>query len=176
VIANNEPIGPGSSGASEDDPLRLVSGALVSLLSRVPLHVFHSSAGVRGDTDFASLPNVRGTLDGFKALHRLLPRDLARGTPLRADEEGAPLELRSPVSRDLRASHGVVSFQVTQHRQEFYAAAVGVRGALSLRARRPLELEACDVLTGDVVRRASLAPGETLDLTGREAWLLRARR
>jgi hypothetical protein len=176
VAANNEPIGPGSSVAPEHDPTRLVSAALVSFLSRMPLHVFHSRAGVRGDMDFASLPNIRPTLDGFKALHRLLPRDLARGTPLRLDAEGAPLELRSPLAGNLRDSHGAVGFQVVQLGQEFYAAAVGVRGPLTLRARLPLEVEAYDVLSGAQVRRAVLATGETLELTGPEAWLLRARR
>jgi hypothetical protein len=176
VIANNEPVGPGSSVASEDDPLRLVSAALVSFLSRVPLHVFHSRAGVRGDVDFASLPNVRATVDGFKALHHLLPRGLARGTRLQPNDESAPLELRSPLRPDLRDSPGAVGYLVTQVDRDFYVAALGVRGTLSLRARVAQEVTAHDVLTGQVVRKATLVPGETLALDDREAWLLRARR
>jgi hypothetical protein len=176
VVAVNEPIGPGSSVTSEDDPLRLASAALVSVLSRVPLHVLHSRAGVRGDVDFASLPNIRATLDGLKALHRLLPRDLARGTRLRPEDDQVPFELRSPLGPDLRGSQGAVGHLVTQLDREFYVAAVGVRGTLSLRARVPLEVAAHDVLTGEAIRRAALAAGEVIDVAGREAWLLRARR
>jgi hypothetical protein len=176
VTVNNEPIGPGSSVASEDDPLRLTSAAVVSILAGMPLHVFHSRAGVRGDVDFASLRNVRATFDGFRTLHRLLPRDLARGTPLEPGDARLPFDLLSPLARDLRAGRGVLSLQVRQLGPEFYAAALGVRGPLSLRARLPLEVTAYDVLTGDVVRRAPVGPGETLDVTGRDAWLIKARR
>lgn len=45
--SSNEPIGPGSSVASESDPIKLCSAAAFAWIANLPAYVFHSSA-VRG--------------------------------------------------------------------------------------------------------------------------------
>jgi hypothetical protein len=70
----------------------------------------------------------------------------------------------------------VLAMQVAQLGQESYAAALGVRGPLSLRARMALEVAAYDMLTGEVVRQATLGSGGLFEVTGREALLIKARR
>jgi hypothetical protein len=175
IAVNNEPIGPRSSMVSEEDPLKLVSAALVTFLSRMPLYVFHSRAGVRGDIEFASLPNVEATLAGFGALHRIVPRNVTTAAPVALDSPDTMLELRSPVTPDLAKQEGVVAYQAVRLGSEELSVAVGVRGPLTLRARRAVDLEAYDLLTGDVVRRPGVGAGATVSLDGREAWFVRAR-
>lgn len=175
VTINNEPIGTASSVVSETEPVRLVSAALVTLLSRMPLHVFHSRAGVRGDVEFASLPNVNATLAGLSALHRMVPKAIARAAPVAVNAPEALLELRSPVVPDVSAGPGVVGYYATRLDGEELAGAVGVRGPLSLRARRAVNVETYDLLTGDVVKRPAVAAGATVSLDGRGAWFIRAR-
>jgi hypothetical protein len=175
ISINNEPIGPRSSMVSEADPLKLVSAALVTFLSRMPLYVFHSRAGVRGDIEFASLPSVDATFEGFRVLRRVVPNAIATATPIAAGAPGTLLELRSPVVRDIARDAGVVAFEGVRLAGEELSAAVGVRGSLALRAQRGVDVEAYDLLTGDVVRRPGVAPGATVVLDGREAWFIRAR-
>jgi hypothetical protein len=175
ITVNNEPIGPRSSVVSEEDPVRLASAALVTVLSRMPLYVLHSRAGVRGDLEFPELPNVKATLAAFGVLHRVVPRAIATATPLAADAPTALLELRSPVAPDVSAGPGVVGYYAVRLGAEDLAAAVGVRGPLSLRARHASSVEAYDLSTGDVVKRSAVAAGATIVLDGREAWFIRAK-
>ena len=57
--SNNEPIGPGSSVAEERDPIKLVMAAAFAWGANLPLYVFHSEAGVFGNTTFESNPGIR---------------------------------------------------------------------------------------------------------------------
>jgi hypothetical protein len=43
-VSSNEPIGPGSSVASESDPIKLCSAAAFAWIANLPAYVFHSSA------------------------------------------------------------------------------------------------------------------------------------
>src|SRR5690606_6587502 len=85
--SNNEPIGPGSSVASDRDELRLVLAAVTSYISQFPMYVYHSRAGIGlnhgscdslntcdlgGDKDISQMPASRS----FKAMTQYLPPDI----------------------------------------------------------------------------------------------------
>ncbi len=46
------PPGPGASVAADENPMRMVTAALVSYLLKVGLYVFYSDAEIRGYTNF----------------------------------------------------------------------------------------------------------------------------
>jgi hypothetical protein len=46
--SSNEPIGPGSSVAAENSPIRLVMAAAFAFAAKLPMYVFHSEDGVFG--------------------------------------------------------------------------------------------------------------------------------
>ena len=48
IASDEEPIGPQSSVAEDDDPLRNTTHAACAWLMRAPLYVFHCGAGIRG--------------------------------------------------------------------------------------------------------------------------------
>ena len=47
-VISNEPIGPGASVSSEDDPIKLCAAAVFAYLANLPAYVYHSRAGVQG--------------------------------------------------------------------------------------------------------------------------------
>ncbi len=71
-VSSNEPIGPGASVASEDDPETILSAAAFAFLAGLPMYVFHSSAGVKAEHSFEDMP----WLGQMKPLLNLLPQDL----------------------------------------------------------------------------------------------------
>jgi len=54
--SSDEPIGPGSSVNTENDPIKVVSAACFAWTAKLPAYVFHSNSGVRGDYRFETSP------------------------------------------------------------------------------------------------------------------------
>ena len=175
VASNNEPIGPGSSGDDENDPLRLVSAAVVTFMARSPLYVLHSIAGIRGDLDFDALPNVQETMAGFRALRRVLPRSLPAWTAHDHDAPQGPLELRSPVSPGLGAREGAVAAFASVRDDQFLVVTIGLRERVVFRARRAMSIELLDLLDGQRLDQRSLAAGESFPVEGRAAVVIRGK-
>src|SRR5690606_4529802 len=57
-VISNEPIGPGASVASEQDPIKIVSAAAFAYTAKLPAYVFHSEAGVFGKTRFEDMAAI----------------------------------------------------------------------------------------------------------------------
>ncbi len=57
-VSSNEPIGPGSSVATETSSIRLVMAAAFAYAAKLPMYVFHSQAGVFGKTRFEDTPAI----------------------------------------------------------------------------------------------------------------------
>ncbi len=85
-VSSNEPIGPGASVASEDDPERILAAAAFAYLAGLPMYVFHSASGVRAEQPFESMPWLRH----FKTLLAILPRDLPNWEGFDANSDGNP--------------------------------------------------------------------------------------
>lgn len=179
VGSNNEPIGPGASVASEDDPLKLVMAAVVTHVAGLPIYVFHTSAGVRGDV---ALWDMAGG-DAFAHLDALVPGDLASWDPQNCHWEGSPWvcfagdggglhpdtmwpDLDGPTSGAVRV------YSATRDGQ-FVSAAIGILDHVTLEARAALSVEVVHPLTGAVLESRTLQAGESFDLKGADGLVLR---
>lgn len=179
VGSNNEPIGPGSSVAEETDPVRLVSAAIVTYISGLPIYVFHSHAGVRGDEDLWTEPGV----DQFLAMQSLLPPDLSDWDPKNAHWADAPfivyagengqlvpdtmwVDLQNPESGVVRA-YGAV------REPEFLVLPIGILGSVTVAPRRPMTFDVIDPMTGAVLASHDLEANVQVQLSGADALLLR---
>jgi hypothetical protein len=88
VASDEEPIGPQSSVAEDDDPLRNTAHAVCAWVCRAPIYCYHCGAGIRGggqaDLDrgrhanFFDQPSFAPTLQMLRAARDFLPGDLAQ--------------------------------------------------------------------------------------------------
>ena len=82
-VSSNEPIGPGSSVAAENDPIKLCSAAVFAYLANLPAYVYHSRAGVYGYVvvvrrrEAKSVSRDTAGIDAYRFVRRILPPDLA---------------------------------------------------------------------------------------------------
>lgn len=179
VGSNNEPIGPGSSVAEEQDPVRLVAGAITTYISGLPIYVFHSNAGVRGDDD---LWNMAGA-DSFVHIHDLLPGDLADWAPKNAHWDDAPFTVFAGENGQLIADtmwvdlaapeSGVVRAYAAVRDPEFVVFPIGILGTVTVAPRRPMTFEVIDPMTGAVLAAHDLETDQQVELPGADALLLR---
>lgn len=167
IGVNNEPIGPGASVTSEDDPSRLVAAALVTWVAKLPIHVFHSSAGVRGLEDVSAMSGA----DAFVHLGGLVPPGLSSfarknfywaDSPFLVHVEDPDGTLRAdevwPDSPD--ATSGVVRAYSGVEGDRFFTVAFGIRGDAVFAARRAMDVDVIDPLTAETLETRSLAAGE----------------
>lgn len=178
---NNEPIGPGASVATEDDPERLVAAALATWLAGWPAYVFHSHAGVRGDEDLSMAIGV----DRFAPIVATLPGDLASWTRLDHDDPAAAFRIYASVGGELvpdvpwtdaGGEAGVAGFLQSEQDGEVVALAAGILGEATVEARVPLLVDVVDILSSTTVTTLDLNAGDRFALAGAGARLLRATR
>jgi len=180
VGSNNEPIGPGSSVYPEEDPVRLVAAAITTYVSNLPLYVFHSNAGVRGDEEIGDMPGV----GSFVHVKDIVPPDLASWTRQNAHWADAPFvvfaydasgtalpdtmwpDLESPTGGAVRA-YGDVSGEV------FFVFPIGILDRVGLEPRRDMEFDIINPMTGTVLEHRVMSAGERFDLAGAEALVLK---
>ena len=179
VGSNNEPIGPGASVNSESDPERLVAAAITTYVSNLPLYVFHSSAGVRGDEQIWDMPGA----DAFVAMKTLVPPDLASWTRKNAHWPDSPfvvyagengtlhpdtmwVDLANPESGVVRAYGGVKG-------SEFFVFPIGILNEVVMEPRQAMTFDVVDPLTGATLATHTLSPGQTFELSGKGALILR---
>jgi hypothetical protein len=166
-ICSNEPIGPGSSVDSEDEPIRLVMAAAFAYSAKAPMYVFHSEAGVFGKSRFEDTPGI----DRYRHVLRLLPPDLPNWqrndgkkpqAPFTVFADGQPNHYWPEVES---ARDGCVRNTGSRKNDQFVCVPIGIRpGGLQLEAREALEFTAYDPLSGEVVKAASMRSGERLTL------------
>lgn len=179
---NNEPIGPGASVASEDDPVRLNAAALATFVSNLPFYVFHTRAGVRGDVALADMPG----LGAFARLGAWVPGDLSAWTRKNAHWSDSPFRaFAGDASGALQAdamwpdfgggaTSGAVRVYGAVHADgRFFVFAFGVRNRLVLEPRRDADFDVVDPMTGEVRSHLSLTAGQRFELSGAESFVLR---
>ena len=178
--SNNEPIGPGSSVASEDDPEILAAAAIATSVSNVPFYVFHSSAGVRGEEDISAMSGY----DAFVHVRDLVPADLVGWQRADGSDPSAPFQpfaedssgvshpdtmwtdLPDPAAGAVRVYSGVDG-------NSFFTFPFGILNHLRLDARRDLEYTAWDPLTGGEVASGRLVAGQRITIEGYRSMVVR---
>lgn len=181
VATNNEPIGPGASVATDDDPERLAAAAAATWISGLPHYVFHSHAGVRGDEDFSTVPGI----DALAGLDAALPADLAAWTRRELDDPAGPLVVFAEAGGEpvpdvtwpelAGAQSGVVAAPGAESGDEFVVLLLGILDHVVVEARGPLSLEVRGVLDDAGVQHR-LAAGERLVLGEAGALVVRGTR
>lgn len=179
--SNNEPIGPGASVASENDPKRLLTSALVSYVSNVGSYVWHTRAGVRGDESFSTMAG----LDAFRVMKKYVPDDLSSWSPKNGHWADAPFrpyarlasgELKPDTMwTDEKGSTGAVRVYSAVKGDEFFTVPFGLNGPLTLEPRRNVELDVIDPMTGEVLEHKFVAAGQKFELSGDEVFVLKGR-
>ena len=179
--SNNEPIGPGASVAEEADPLKLVSAAIATYVCNLPMYVYHTSAGVRGDAHIFDMPGFHA----FGALRTILPPDLVGWSRRNAhwdnssfvvyaeDPAGEHADTMWPDLRD--ATSGTVRAYGDVNGDEFLVFVFGILNRVLMEPRRAMRFEVIDPITGAQRAEYDLAAGERFELSGSEALLLRGR-
>ncbi len=189
-VSSNEPIGPGSSVASENDPIKLASAAYFAFLSNLPMYVYHTKAGVSGWANCCppSGSEVRfedsAGIDAYRQVRILLPPDgsswvrndgLEPTAPFTVYCNGQPNKYwpdvpgaTSGCDRNIGGTKG----------EEFICYPMGIlNGGLTLQARQPVSFTAYNPLTGEVVYHLALGANEQCVLPrGPGAYLLRGSR
>jgi hypothetical protein len=186
-VTSNEPIGPGSSVGSESDPIKLCSAAVFAYLASLPGYVFHSRAGIYGyekccppggaELRFEETPGI----DAFRHLRRLLPADLPNWTrndgiepsaPFTAFCHGQPNRFWPEVNH---ATNGCVRNIGSTRGDQFVTLPMGIQsGGVTLEARRAVEFEVLNPLTGAVVTNLVLPAGKAFTLPqGPGAYILK---
>jgi hypothetical protein len=186
-VTSNEPIGPGSSVNSENDPIRLCAAAAFAYLANLPGYVYHSRAGVYGYAGARPRPGeeVRFEdttgIDAYQFLLRVLPPDLAGwmrndglepGAPFTAFCNGLPDRYWPDVDRPTDGCDRNIG--ATKGGQ-FVCLPMGIlAGGVTLQARRPLRFQVFHPLTGTAVSEATLKAAERLTLPqGPGAYILK---
>ena len=167
-VISNEPIGPGSSVASEKEPIRLVSAAAFAYVAKLPSYVFHSEAGVFGKTRFEDAVAI----DRFGGLLRLLPPDLPSWQ--RNDGKGAEAPLRVFAGGQIdrywtevdSSSDGCLLNAGSRKGNRFVCFPIAIKSeGLQIEARSAVRFKVHDPLSGAELKSASLNAGERLRLS-----------
>lgn len=156
-ISSNEPIGPGASVASEDDPDMILAAAAFCYLAGLPMYVFHSGAGVKAKQPFESLT----WLPQFKALLGLLPDDLPNWKQFDGASEDNVLVAADDPARPL------YNCGARKGKRFVYVPLALSDGGRVFNARADLSLSVYELPTCREVQRAVLKKGETFALTVR---------
>ena len=165
--SSNEPIGPGSSVATESSGIRLVMAAAFAWTAKLPMYVFHSKAGVMGKARFEDAPCIRD----FRHLHEILPPDLAGWRRNDGKQKEAPFTVFAGGQPNRHAPEvaeskdGCVRNIGSRKEDRFVCVPIGIRkGGLQIEAREAVEFDAVDPLTAKTVRSAKMKAGERMVL------------
>jgi hypothetical protein len=181
VGSNNEPIGPGSSVACDSDPMRIAMAAVTTYNSGLPFYVYHTRVGVGqatrcgldGDQEFSQMPGI----EAFNAMKRYMPPGSSGWTRNGHASSGNPLMLYGDGTKFRTTSdgaqNGCMRNYASTKENEFVSAAIGCRGVVKFEARREVNFEVIHPLTGEVLRKLALAAGESFEIDGLEAYILK---
>jgi len=174
-VSSNEPIGPGSSVNAERDPLRLVMAAAVAYTAKLPMYVFHSSAGVTGRAPFEEMPGV----DCFGPAMQLLPPDLPNWERNDGREASAPLTVFAGGqpnrywSDEDAPRDGCLRNYGSRQGNRFVCVPIGIRGkGLLVEARQDVAFTAHHPVTGKALAAATLRAGQRLTLPAGDGALI----
>lgn len=162
--ANSEPIGPDSSVASDDDPLRIALGYATTFVAGGSAYVYHCGAGIRGggasDLARGRKANIDeynpAILDALQATKNLLPPGLAGWRRINSHWTDFPFaKAHAAVERG-----DVMRFYLTTEGNRYVGVVLKVERAFTVEARIAGTWTLHNPLDGSVVTSKTLAAGE----------------
>ncbi len=175
VVSANEPPGPNSSVGTNDSPLQLAMMRVTGALAGAALHVLHIGDMVYGrdmpdrnrKANLWDVDNIDAILRAVRGVDPLLPQGVENWPKYNNAWSGHPLTVDAFWS-DGDGDHGVNRNYAATSGDQILVALDGVKSYVVNTAQRAMTVEAVDPLTGAAVATASLAPGQTWRLDGRE--------
>ncbi|MDO8588601.1 MAG: NBR1-Ig-like domain-containing protein [Armatimonadota bacterium] len=179
-VSNNEPIGPGSSVAEENDPTRLCSQAAFGYIADIPMYVYHCKAGIQGYDRYTGAELWFRNSNGFTAyskMIKLMPPNVLDWTRNDGIESAAPFtvflngtpNVYGPGSGSGTGCYRNIGAINSSDPDEWVCYPMGVQtGGVVLQARRPLTFNVYNVLTGALLAGypVSKNTGENITLPG----------
>jgi hypothetical protein len=169
---SNEPIGPQSSVAADDDPTRLTMSAALTWLCNGAGYVLHTGAGVRGGgrEDIArgrvanvwEVAHIEETLAGIAAVRKLLPADLPNWTFQNANRTFPrhPFDT-NPLASLIVSGRLLRAFAATAGDGRFVVMPIVAEAPIPFTATFAMQFDVHDPLTGAVRESRELAARET---------------
>lgn len=160
VMSNDEPIGPGSSGNAENDPVKLVSQAVASYLVGLAAYTYHTNAGIwgggaagqhRGPGDVWRLQGATEIARGFKATRAYVPADVATWTFHDTNAKGHPFQSATQIFAAVQGAR-------------FVALPFGVQAKSPIKAARAMTFSVIHPMTGATLRTVTLTAGQSFVL------------
>jgi hypothetical protein len=182
VGSNNEPIGPGSSVSTENDPDKLVAAAITTYVANIPLYVFHTKAGVRGDLNIWEMAGAKSFLPMKQA--KLVPDDLASWSRKNAHWSDAPFVVYAGENGKLtpgawtdvsKPESGVVRSYGDVKGNDFFVYPIGILNKVVMEPRKAMTFDVIDPMTAKVVKSYDLAAGAQFELSGAKSFVLRGK-
>jgi hypothetical protein len=171
--ASNEPIGPQSSVAADNDPLRLTMAAAYTWLCNGASYVLHTGAGIRGGgvADLArgrsaniwEVPHIAEILAGLNAVRKLLPADLPNWNFQNNNRQAG---IRHPFNTDrlvplVEGGQLLRAFAAIDGDGRFVMMPILADVPIPFEARSSMHVDVYDPLTGTLREAHDLDAGET---------------
>lgn len=173
--SNNEPIGPGSSVATDADPLRLAMGAAMTWLCGGASYVLHSGAGIRGQPDVHPIAgfrpanvwevhNIEAILSGIMTVRSLLPASIPNWTRHNSNPgfAGYPFDVTRLLP--ILARDGLLRSFAATNEGRLVMMPLVAREPIPYTTRHAMTLTVHDPLTGAVRDEVMLRAGQTYTL------------
>jgi hypothetical protein len=162
--SHNEPIGPGSSVASETDPMRIAMAVVVNILSGGAAYVYHTDAGIWSQPIKEEWPenhrNGREIPRAIVTAVSLFPGDAAAWTRFAQQ----PFESHGGSNRGL--------YTIARGGQ-FYSAVIGATGTQRLSVSFDAHLTVFHPTTAEVLVDRDVAAGEIVELDGLSSYIIK---
>lgn len=187
ALAWLEPIGPGASGRSDSNPLRLVLAAWMTHLAGCTAYVYHTGPGIRLGGAWDRLRGIPETLDGtdgwvettagLRQLRALMPPDIGRWTRFAGHRDECAIDFRRyrrPLP-DGRRDNGpfddgtIFKALVATSGSRLVGAVLGLARPIDIATTRAGTLALVDPLTGRPFAERRLGAGEWWTITPRPA-------
>lgn len=169
----NEPIGPQSSVAEDDDPMRLAMTAAIVWQAGGGAYTLHTGPGVRfgGVEDlargrvanFQQVNNIEAILDGLRSVRGLLPPSLPNWQHHNAHWPGHPFQFQGGLEPAI-ASEAILRAYASTNGAELIVMPIRILGPSDWVAKSRMAFKVIHPLTRDVLFDVSLDGGQRFTL------------
>ena len=182
VVFNNEPIGPESSVDTDDQPLDMALGYVVTFIARNAAYVFHAGPGIRGGgpedlsrgrhANYQDLPKWNQYVTALKAAKDYLPKGIANWSKQNAQWPGAPfIGFDKAVSRD-----DIVRAYAATTDSQFIVAVLGIKRPVTVQPRWNSHIDVIDPANGKILAHLDKKANESFVVDHTPAVILRGTR